>query len=102
MDGDVPRWRLTLYVAGATTHSTAAITVIRRICDEDLAGSVDLTVVDVHEEPDRVRRDNIVAVPTLVRHEPAPLCYLVGDLSDTVRVRAGLHLAPYVGKEGPG
>ena len=101
MESDGQRWRLTLYVAGATSHATAAITAIRRICDEDLAGSVDLTVVDVHEEPDRVRRDNIIAVPTLVRHEPAPLCYLVGDLSDTLRVRAGLDLAPHVETEGP-
>ena len=101
MEAGGPSWRLTLYVAGATAHATAAITAIRRICDEDLAGSVDLTVVDVHEEPERVRRDNIVAVPTLVRHEPAPLCYLVGDLSDTARVRAGLDLAPHVETEGP-
>lgn len=93
-------WLLTLYVGGATPHSTAAIATIRKICDEDLAGRVDLTVVDVHLDPEQVRRDNIVAVPTLVKHQPEPRCYLVGDLNDRERVLAGLDLAPHVQREG--
>ena len=37
-----PRWALTLYVSGASPRSTEAIDTVRRICDEDLEGRVDL------------------------------------------------------------
>ena len=53
----------------------------------------ELEVVDVHQQPDRVRQDDIVAVPTLLRKLPAPLRRLVGDLS-TQRVLVALDLQP--------
>ena len=34
-----PRWRLTLYVNGASPRSAEAIVTVRTICDEDLAGT---------------------------------------------------------------
>ena len=91
-----PRWRLTLYVNGASPRSTEAIDTVRRICDEDLAGQVDLEVVNAPDHPELLRRDEIVALPTLVKHAPGPLRYLVGNLSDDGRIRAGLdlHVAP--------
>lgn len=92
--GGPVRWSLTLYVSGASPRSTAALETIRRICDEELSGRVDLRVVDVTEEPARLLRDQVMAIPTLVKHEPLPLRRLVGDLADAQRVRAGLDLAP--------
>ena len=86
-------YRLVLYVAGASVLSTNAIERIRDICDHELAGRVQLDVVDVHQQPDRVRQDDIVAVPTLLRRLPAPLRRLVGDLS-TQRVLVALDLQP--------
>jgi circadian clock protein KaiB len=92
-DGDHPRWSLTLYVSGASPHSTRALESVRRLCDEDLAGRVELEVVDVTDEPALAGRDGIVAVPTLVKRLPAPPRQLVGDLADVDRLRAGLDLA---------
>ena len=88
-----PRWSLTLYVSGASPRSAQAVETVRRLCDEELAGQVELEVVDVADEPDLVERDGIVAVPTLVKRLPAPPRQLVGDLGDIDRVRAGLDLA---------
>ena len=93
-DDSTPRWSLTLYVSGASPRSAEAILAIRRICDEDLAGRVDLTIVNAAENPALVREDHIVAVPTLVKRTPEPLRHLVGNLSDLERVRAGLDLGP--------
>ena len=87
------RWRLTLYVNGASPRSTEAIETVRRICDEDLAGQVALDVVNAADHPELLRRDDIVALPTLVKHGPAPLRHLVGNLTDVGRVRAGLDLS---------
>lgn len=88
------RWSLTLYVSGASPRSAAALETVRRICDEELAGRVDLRIVDLAEEPARVGEDQVMAVPTLVKHEPTPLRRLVGNLADVERVRAGLDLGP--------
>jgi circadian clock protein KaiB len=92
-DGDFPRWSLTLYVSGASPRSAQALEAVRRLCDEELAGQVELEVVDVADEPARAGQDGIVAVPTLVQRLPAPPRQLVGDLADVDRLRAGLHLA---------
>ncbi|MGB8651485.1 MAG: circadian clock KaiB family protein [Mycobacteriales bacterium] len=91
-----PRWSLTLYVSGASPHSADAVDAVRRICEEELAGRVDLQVVDVRDEPAQVIQDQVLAVPTLVKRLPAPLRRLVGDLGDVERLRAGLDLGPVV------
>ena len=87
-----PRWSLTLYVSGASPRSAQALETVRRLCDEDLPGQVELQVVDVTDEPALADRDRIVAVPTLVKRRPAPPRQLVGDLADVDRLRAGLEL----------
>jgi circadian clock protein KaiB len=87
-----PRWALTLYVSGASPRSAEAIVTVRRICDEDLDGLVDLTVVNAIDHPALVKRDHILALPTLVKHSPEPLRHLVGNLTDAARVRVGLDL----------
>jgi len=89
-----PRWTLTLYVSGASPRSAEAIVAVRRICDEDLAGKVDLTVVNAAENPKLVKRDQILALPTLVKHTPGRLRHLVGNLTDLERVRSALDLGP--------
>ena len=89
-----PIWSLTLYVSGASPRSTEAITAVRRICDEELAGRVELTVLNASDHPDRVLDDHILAIPTLVKHSPEPARHLVGNLTDANRVRVGLDLGP--------
>jgi circadian clock protein KaiB len=87
-----PRWALTLYVSGASPRSAEAIVTVRRVCDEDLQGQVDLTVVNAIDHPALMKRDHILALPTLVKHSRAPFRHLVGNLTDAARVRVGLDL----------
>jgi circadian clock protein KaiB len=86
------RWALTLYVNGASTSSIHAIETVRRVCDEKLGGHVDLEVIDVRQQPALVARDQIVAVPTLVKRLPVPVRRIIGDLSDSAWMRLGLDL----------
>ena len=92
-DADHPRWSLTLYVSGASPRSAQALETVRRLCDEELPGQVELQVVDVTDEPALADQDRIVAIPTLVKRQPAPPRQLVGDLADIDRLRARLDLA---------
>jgi circadian clock protein KaiB len=88
------RWALTLYVNGTSANSVRAIENARLFCDEDLGGHVDLEVLDVQQHSALAARDEIVAVPALVRHLPAPLRRVVGDLCDLARLRLEFGLGP--------
>jgi circadian clock protein KaiB len=85
---------LRLYVAGSTPHSTRAITNIKTICETHLKDRYVLTVVDLYEEKDSARDDQIMVAPTLIRKLPLPARRLIGDLSKTERVLALLDLMP--------
>lgn len=94
-------WALTLYVNGASARSIEAIETVRCICDEELGGQVDLEIIDVQQQPALVLRDQIVAVPTLVKRLPGPLRRIIGgDLSDSARLRLGLDLGPVADRDG--
>lgn len=84
------RWVLVLYVDGASTNSIHAIETVRRVCDQELGGHVDLEVIDVRQQSARAAREQIVAVPTLIKRYPGPPRRVVGDLSDSSWLRLAL------------
>jgi circadian clock protein KaiB len=83
---------LRLYVTGMTPRSTRAINVVREVCDKHLAGRYALEIIDVYQQPARIREDQIVAIPTLVKCGPSPLRRIVGDMSNRDRLLSGLGL----------
>ncbi len=87
-------WELRLYVAGQTPKSVAAFVNLKNLCEEHLAGQYTIEVIDLLLQPQLARGDQIIAVPTLVRKLPAPVRKIIGDLSNTERVRVGLDLRP--------
>jgi len=87
-------WILRLYVAGQSARSAAALRNLKAICDEHLAGRYRIEVIDLLKQPQLARGDQIVAVPTLVRHLPPPMKKIIGDLSNEERVLVGLDLRP--------
>ncbi len=87
-----PAYQLRLYVAGQTPKSVLALTNLRRICEEHLQGRYDIEIIDLVASPQLARRDQILAMPTLVRRLPEPIKRIIGDLSNTERVLVGLDL----------
>jgi circadian clock protein KaiB len=87
-------WELRLYVAGQTPKSITAFANLRRLCEEHLAGQYSIEIIDLMENPQLGRGDQILAVPTLVRKLPTPIKKIIGDLSNTERVLVGLDLRP--------
>ena len=87
-------WDLRLYVAGRTPKSVEAIENLKRLCEQYLKGKYRLEVVDLVEQPQLAKGDQILAVPTLVRKLPQPIKKIIGDLSDIQRVLVGLDLRP--------
>lgn len=67
---------------------------LKAICEEYLTGKYELDVVDIYQQPTLARRDQVIAVPTLIRQLPKPLRRIVGDMSRRERVLVGLDLVP--------
>lgn len=87
-------WDLKLYVAGQTPKSIAAFTNLKRICEQYLQGVYKIEIVDLLENPQLAKGDQIFAVPTLVKNLPEPVRKIIGDLSNTERVLVGLNIKP--------
>ena len=93
------RWILRLYVAGQSPKSMTAFANLKKICEEHLQGRYTIEVIDLVQQPQLAAGDQIVAIPTLVRRLPEPLCRIVGDLSNTERTLVGLQLRPVSDKQ---
>jgi len=93
------RYKLRLYVTGATPKSSRAIANIKAICEEYLPARYDLEVIDLYQRPTIAREEDVLAVPTLVKSLPLPLMRLIGDLSDLEHVLAGLDIHPVTREE---
>jgi circadian clock protein KaiB len=91
-NGSAPIIELTLYVAGQTPKSLAALSNLNKICKEHLQGRYKLHVIDLVKKPQLARGDQILAIPTLVRKLPIPIRKIIGDLSDLEKVVVVLNL----------
>jgi len=94
LEFDLGYYNLRLYVAGQTPKSLAAISNLKKICEEHLAGRYAIEVVDLLVSPQLAAGDQILAVPTVVRRLPPPIKRVIGNLSDTDRVLVGLDMRP--------
>jgi circadian clock protein KaiB len=90
-----------LFVTGTTSRSRRAITAIKSICEDELAGRCDLEVIDVYQNPEATRDLQVIATPTLVKVAPEPLRRIIGDLSDREKVLSGLNITAAARGAGP-
>jgi len=87
-------YNLRLYVAGQTPKSMAAISNLKKICEQHLSGRYDIELIDLLKDPALAQRHQIVAIPTLIRQLPEPLKRIIGDLSNLEKVLVGLDIQP--------
>ena len=83
---------LRLYITGMTPLSMRAIANVKIICEEYLHGRYELDVVDLYQQPQLAKGEQIIAAPTLIKKLPLPLRRIIGDMSKTERVLVGLDL----------
>ena len=81
---------LRLFVTGHTEKSVRAVRNITRLCEKHLQGFYKLEVIDVYQQPELAAEHQLVAAPTLFKVLPLPPRKMIGDMSDTGRVLAGL------------
>jgi len=87
--GDIPQevppqaYVFRLFVSGQTSKSTRAINNIKRICESYFPGQYQLEVVDVYQQPQLARGEQIIALPTLLKKAPGKAKKILGDLGNS-------------------
>ena len=78
-----PDYVLRLFVSGLLQNSVRAIKNLNQICEEHLSGNYELEVIDIYQQPDLAKSEQIIIIPVLIIKYPLPERRLIGDLSDT-------------------
>ena len=86
-------FKLCLFIAVNSIRSQTAVQLLRQVCKSYLVGKCDLEIVDIYQQPELARREQIIATPTLIKYSPKPRKILIGDFSQTERVLSRLGLA---------
>ncbi len=97
---DFPDWSenntglysLRMFIAGTSPVSSRAVSNLKEILEEHLKGRYSLEIIDVNQQPELVKTENITVLPVLIKLEPSPKRLLVGDMSDKRKVLRGLNL----------
>jgi circadian clock protein KaiB len=83
---------LQLFITGATPNSIRALMNIKQICEEHLKGRYLLEIIDVYQQKELAEKEQLIALPLLIKKQPLPVKRIIGDLSDTPKVLRGLGL----------
>ena len=84
---------LRLFVTGASPNSVRAIINLKDLCERYLSGRYSLEIIDVYQQRALAEKEQIIALPLLIRKLPLPERRLIGDMSETDKVLKGLGLA---------
>lgn len=79
-------YSLRLYIAGSNMKSTRAIQIVSNLCASFPKGRCTFEVIDLYQQPELAKQDNIVAVPSLVKVHPPPRRAFVGITEDIDRI----------------
>ncbi|PPD57335.1 circadian clock KaiB family protein [Dehalogenimonas etheniformans] len=83
-------WKLRLFVTDWNPRCIVAYRNLKKICQEDLENKCSIEVIDILEQPDIARQEQIVAIPALKKILPKPSRILVGDFSKKEKVLKAL------------
>lgn len=70
-------------MAGATARSRQALRRVHQLCELELKDNFTLEVIDVYQQPELARINQIIATPTLVKEYPLPVRRFIGTLANT-------------------
>ena len=79
-------------MAGATARSHQAVLRVRQLCEAELKDNCELEVIDIYQQPNLARENQIVATPTLIKVLPLPVRRFIGNLANITGLFAELDL----------
>jgi circadian clock protein KaiB len=87
---DTNHYMMRLFVTGATPNSIRAISNLKRICEQYIPERYSLEIIDVYQDTSIAEKEQLVALPLLIKKRPFPERRLIGDMSNSDRVLRGL------------
>jgi circadian clock protein KaiB len=81
-----PKYVLRLYVSGILQNSVRAIKNINQICEQHLKDNFELEIIDIYQQPDLAKSEQIIVIPVMIIKYPLPERRLIGDLSNVEKV----------------
>ncbi|MEI7937130.1 MAG: circadian clock KaiB family protein [Verrucomicrobiota bacterium] len=94
--GPTGKFVLRLFVAGATARSRQAVLRVRELCEAELKDNCVMKVIDIYQQPELARENQIVATPTLIIAFPPPLRRFIGNLTNITGLFVELDLSQKV------
>lgn len=85
-ENDEGTYVLRLFITGASPNSVRAVDNLKAFCEKHLKDKYRLEIIDVHQQPAIAQKEQIIALPLLIKKSPAPKRRLIGDLSDTEKL----------------
>lgn len=90
MHEDPEKYVLRLFITGASVNSVRAVTNLKEICQKYLKDNYTLEIIDVYQQENIAEKEELIALPMLLKKSPLPERKLIGDLSDIPKVLKGL------------
>src|SRR6478752_6788034 len=90
-ENDAGIFNLHLYITGASPNSIRAVENVKRICEQYFRGKYELEIVDVYQQPLVALKEQLVALPMLIKTFPMPVKKWIGDMCDEQKLIAGLN-----------
>lgn len=87
-------WQFNLFLAGQTPHGALTLVNLKNFCDVYLPNQYRIEVIDLLQCPERAQEEEIIAIPTIVKLEPAPKRYIIGDFSNHELMLMKLGISP--------
>jgi circadian clock protein KaiB len=85
-NGDKKEFVFHLFITGASPNSVRAINNLKQLCEEHMAGRYELRIIDVYQQPAIAAKEQIIALPLMIRKYPLPERRLIGDMSETTKI----------------
>lgn len=99
----IESYRFRLYIAGNNRKSQMAIDSLRELSALFVPGRFSAEIVDLYQNVELAKKDNVLAVPTLVKIHPPPPTAFIGAAKDhfTILRRLGIPYDPAVMSSDP-
>lgn len=88
-----PGHRLVLFVAGQEPNSRIARANLDRLLSSEEMEEIEVEVIDVLEDCSLALEHQVLVTPALLQLRPTPKILVIGNLSETEKVRAALGLS---------
>ena len=79
-----------LFVSTNSILATKSIINIKSFLEQYLKGRYELEIIDIFQNPEILIKEEIITVPLLIKESPLPKIRIVGEMTDTEKIKREL------------